>query len=111
MHFIAVVGVDVTGNVDQRGGIILVDADGIACCCARFSINNNIAVDSKLFISVDDNVACFINGAAVVFYLVLAGRIDYAAAADCYFSVLGVDYIGILEVVSVVVGDGQVVTG
>lgn len=109
MHLVTIVGIDVTGNVYERGGVILVDADAIACCSIRIVIDNNVAVDGKLFISVDDNVACFINGAAVVFYQVLAGRIDYAAAANCCFGFLGVDYIAILEVVGVTVGDGQVI--
>ena len=69
MHLVTVVGVDVAGNVYERGGVILVDADAIACCL-RISINNDITIDSKLFIGGDDNIACPINGAAVIFHLV-----------------------------------------
>lgn len=98
MHLVAVVGVDVTGNVYERGGVILVDADAIACCSIRIGIDNNVAVDGKLVSGINDNVTG-IDGRVAIF-----GGVEEAAAANCDFGII--NYLGIIEAIGVV--DGQV---
>ena len=100
MHLVAVVGVDVTGNVYERGGIILVDADAIACCSIRIGIDNNVAVDGKLVSGINDNVTG-IDGRVAIF-----GGVEESAATNCNLGVLIINYLGIIEAVGVV--DGQV---
>lgn len=98
MHLVAIVGVDVTGNVDQCGVVTLVDADAIACCSIRIGIDNNVAVDGKLVSGINDNVTG-IDGRVAVF-----GGVEESAAANCNFGII--NYLGIIEAVGVV--DGQV---
>ena len=100
MHLVAFVGVDVAGNVDQRGGVILVDADAIACCSIRIGIDNNVAVDGKFVSGINDNVTG-IDGRVAVF-----GGVEEAAAANCNLGVLIINYLGIIEAVGII--DGQV---
>lgn len=100
MHLVAVVGVDVAGNVDQRSDVILVDADAIACCSIRIGIDNNVAVDGKLVSGINDNVTG-IDGRVAVF-----GGVEEATAANCNLGVLIINCLGIIEAVGVV--NGQV---
>lgn len=100
MHLVTVVGVDVTGNVYERGGVILVDADAIACCSIRIGIDNNVAVDGKLVSGINDNVTG-IDGRVAIF-----GGVEEAAAANCNLGVLIINCLGIIEAVGVI--DGQV---
>ena len=109
MHFVAFVGVDVAGNVDQRGVVILVDADAIACCSIRIGFDNNVAVDGKLVGGLNDNVTGIDGSAIILFYQVRARGIDNAAAANSNLCVFFFYYLSIFEVVGIFVGDGQVI--
>ena len=100
MHLVTIVGIDVTGNIDQCGVVTLVDADAIACCSIRIGFDNNVAVDGKLVGGINDNVT------GIDFCVTIFGWVEEAAAANCNPGVLIFNCLGIIEAVGVV--DGQV---